>query len=146
MAALSKFKPAQLAIVDKSFAASLAGFIPGRDTSAKIYLTHYAPDELKYSSHTSKDNLAVFSEIYYPEGWNAKIDGKSAQILRVNYTLRAIVIPAGTHVVEMKFESKSYIMGQKIALGSSALIVLLVFAGIAWGFVKKKPGNSTITN
>lgn len=138
MAALNKFNPARTAILDKSFASNLANFTPVLDTAAKIRLVHYAPDELKYTSTSSKDQMAVFSEIYYPEGWKATIDNKPVQILRANYTLRAFIVPAGNHSIEMKFAPKSFLMGQKISFLSSALVIILILAGIAWGFVKTK--------
>jgi hypothetical protein len=136
MAALSKFNPARTAIVDKSFTSVFEKFNPVMDSSARIRLTHYAPDELKYSSQASKEQLAVFSEIFYPAGWKATIDGKSSEILRVNYALRALIIPAGNHVIEMKFEPRSYLVGRKVSMASSALIIILIIAGIAWGFYK----------
>jgi hypothetical protein len=138
MASLSKFNPATTAIFDKSYSPIIGNLNMNFDSSARIRLTHYAPDELRYASQSSKDKLAVFSEIFYPEGWQAKIDGKPAQILRANYTLRALLIPAGSHSIEMKFEPRSYLTGQKISKASSVLIVLLVLAGIAWGVIKSK--------
>jgi hypothetical protein len=138
MASLSNFNPASTAICDKSFATIIGNLNTNLDSTARILLTHYAPDELKYASKSSKDKLAVFSEIYYPEGWQAKIDGKPAQILRANYTLRALIIPAGSHSIEMKFEPRSYLVGQKVSMASSVLIILLVLAGVAWSFIKAK--------
>jgi len=138
MAALSKFNPAHVAFLDKSFTSALGNLNVSKDSAAHIRLTHYAPDVLKYASQSSKDQLAIFSEIYYPEGWKATIDGKPVQILRANYTLRAMVVPAGTHSIEMKFEPRSYIVGQEISMASSILIILLVLGGITWGIFRKK--------
>jgi len=69
-----------------------------------IEMTKYEPNELSYHAKNQEDRIAVFSEIYYPEGWHLFIDGKEASIGRVNYILRAAVIPAGEHLIEMKFK------------------------------------------
>ena len=86
---------------------------------------------MKYESQSSSDGLAVFSEIYYP-GWEATIDGKPANILRVDYILRALEIPAGTHVVEFVFRPKAYITGNKITAASSWLVLIFLLGSIWW--------------
>ncbi len=91
-----------------------------------ITLKDYEPNQLTYKYETSQEQLAVFSQIYYPKGWNAYVDGKLIDIYRANYILRAVQLPAGNHELVFKFEPKSYKMGQLIALLSSIIILLLV--------------------
>ncbi|RLD79271.1 MAG: hypothetical protein DRJ15_09805, partial [Bacteroidetes bacterium] len=69
---------------------------------------------------------AVFSEVYYPNGWNAFIDGEPAEHFRANWILRAMVIPAGNHTIEFKFQPTIYKTGEAISLVSSILLLLLV--------------------
>jgi hypothetical protein len=126
MKALDDFDAAKVAIVDKRFEDKLKGFEPSIDSTASIKLTNYKPNYLAYESKSLKDRLTVFSEIYYPKGWNAFIDGKTADHFRVNYVLRALVIPAGEHKIEFKFEPKSYFTGEKIAFAGSLLLLFLL--------------------
>ncbi len=100
------------------------------DSSAAIILTNYEPDHLQYKSKNSKKGLAVFSEVFYPEGWTASIDGKAAQFLRANYILRAIEIPAGEHIIEFSFKPNSYYIGNKITFATSIIYVLLFIFGL----------------
>lgn len=85
----------------------------------------YAPNDLKYTSKSSRESVIVFSEIYYQPGWDAFIDGKKADHFRCNYILRGMRVPAGEHQIEFKFEPQSYFAGEKVAYGSSAIILLL---------------------
>ncbi|MCG8410964.1 MAG: YfhO family protein [Bacteroidales bacterium] len=127
ISALSDFNPKREAIIDQRFAQFVEGKNFVNDTSAFIKLTSYKPNHLKYQTNSQQDQLAVFSEIYYPKGWNAFIDGQSVSHFRTNYVLRAMVIPAGKHNIEFKFQPKSYSLGNKISLaGSSILIILLI--------------------
>jgi hypothetical protein len=98
------------------------------DSLSKIVLSEFKPSYLKYESESTTDGLVVFSEIYYPKGWHAFIDGKETTILRADYVLRALEIPAGKHVIEFKFEPKPYMVGNKITMASS-WVVLLVMLG-----------------
>lgn len=123
--ALTDFVPTETAVYDKRFASQLEGRIISKDSTATISLTDYKPNHLTYKSQTGSDQLAVFSEIYYDKGWNAYIDGKSAPYFRANYVLRAMIVPAGSHTIEFKFEPKVYATGEKIAYASSILLVLL---------------------
>ncbi|RFS18724.1 hypothetical protein DVR12_27150 [Chitinophaga silvatica] len=120
------------AVIDKRFQAQVGNFKPGADSSASIKLTKYGLNKLEYASHNSQDGLAVFSEIYYPAGWEATVDGKPADIIRTDYALRAIKVPAGDHKIEMKFEPKTYFKGLKIAGISSITLIILVLAMIAY--------------
>jgi len=119
------FRPDSLAIVNREFEANLGSFTGMRDSSDFIALKEYAPNSLLYSYRAKNDALALFSEIYYPKGWNAYVDGKLTPHFRANYVLRAMVLPAGMHEVRFRFEPAVYTAGEKISLVSSALLILL---------------------
>lgn len=106
------------------------------DSASTIRLTEHTLNYLKYEAETQTNNLAVFSEIYYAEGWIATIDGTEAPILRVNYVLRALEIPAGKHVIEFRFAPKSYTIGNKITSASSWVLLLVLLGCIGWSLRK----------
>ena len=97
-----------------------------KDSLATIKLTSNKPNHLIYVSKNANEGLAVFSEMYYKNGWNAYIDGKLKEHIKVNYTLRALRIPNGNHKIEFKFEPQVVKTGSKIALISSFLILALI--------------------
>ena len=138
MQSLANFDPLETAIVDKEYEAELYSYSFGRSQDATINLMEMSPKYLKYTAQNQQDGLAVFSEIYYQNGWKAFIDDEPADIYRVNYTLRAIKIPAGTHEVEMRFEPASYRIGMNISMAGSVLFLL--FAGGMLYFYRKQ-GN-----
>ena len=105
------------------------------DTLATIKLTEYSLNTLSYDSFSNQNEFAVFSEIYYKDGWNAYIDGELKPHVRVNYILRGIEIPAGNHNIEFKFEPKVIQTGSTISLISFALILLIP---IGWSLFKHK--------
>lgn len=110
------------------------------DSTATIQLIAYEPNYLKYKSDNSNEGLAVFSEIYYPQGWNAYMDGKPVSHFEANYTLRALKVPAGNHTIEFKFEPQVVETGSTIALISSIIMLLLIGAGI---YVYRKKKNAS---
>ena len=83
-------------------------------------------DSNKYNSNSTTDGIAIFSEIYYEKGWDAYIDGELNPHFRANYTLRAMQIPAGNHIIEFKFEPSTYKTGETISLVSSIILLLLL--------------------
>ena len=107
-----------------------------KDNSARIILETYKPNYLKYVSNNANEGLAVFSEMYYGKGWNAYIDGKSVDHIRVDYVLRGLNIPAGKHTIEFKFEPQVIKTGSMITLISSIGMLLLLAGGIY--FERKK--------
>lgn len=123
--ALNDFVPSETAVIDKRFQNQVSGHFISKDSLATITLTSYEPNHLVYKSVTSKEQLAVFSEIYYDKGWNAYIDDKPAPYFRADYVLRAMIVPAGTHTIEFKFEPKVYRIGEKISFASSLILVLI---------------------
>ena len=108
----------------------MSGFQPSKDSTAQIYFIEYKPNYLKYESESKSDQLAVFSEIYFANGWNAYVDGELKPHWRANYVLRSMIIPAGKHTVAFKFEPKVYATGEKVSLAGSVLLVLFVIGGI----------------
>lgn len=119
------------AVVDKSFAGNIAGFVPGHDEQANVKLTKYTPKYIDYESTSSKDGVIVFSEIYYPHGWKATIDGQPAEHFRVNYTLRALNVPAGSHKIHFVFDPDSVRKGNTFAGIFCVLMYLIAAAVIA---------------
>ena len=101
-----------------------------KDSLSTIKLDLYKPNHLIYTSSNDNNGFAVFSEIYYKDGWKATIDGKEAPIYRVNYTLRGLEIPKGKHTIEFKFEPQVVKTGSTIALFSSIGMLLVVIGGV----------------
>ena len=126
LAALGGFNPDSVAIIDRQFSGLLKGFSGGRDTSDRIRLLTYAPNRLTYSCRSSSTGLAVFSEIWYPKGWNAYVDGMLTPHFRANYVLRSMVLPAGNHNLEFRFEPRVYAIGERVSMVSSLLLLLLL--------------------
>jgi len=106
------------------------------DSSSVISLKEFTPPHIKYESQSSADGLAIFSEIYYPKGWHAFIDGKETEILRADYVLRALQVPAGKHEIEFKFQPKPYFIGNQVTLASSWVVLLVSLGCLGWS-VKK---------
>ena len=138
IALLNQIDPSKEMVVNKKFADHLSGLSLKNDTTATISLTSYSPNKLEYLYKGSGEALAVFSEIYYPKGWNAYIDGKEAPHFQADYVLRSMVIPAGEHKIEFRFEPKSFLTGSTIASLSSVVLLLLLIGIFAREFVRKK--------
>jgi uncharacterized membrane protein YfhO len=139
MTSLSNFDPAHTAIVNQKFSSYLANVHLSHDSTASIKLDSYLPNDLVYSSQSHTQQLAVFSEIYYKDGWNAFIDGQPSDYIQVNYVLRAMLIPAGNHKIEFKFEPKQYAIGEKVSLASSITLLLACIAIFLKEFQMAKP-------
>ncbi|MEN9487751.1 MAG: hypothetical protein RL494_16 [Bacteroidota bacterium] len=137
MKALDKLETKKVAVINsKDFNVGFKPFVT--DSTSTIKLTSYAPNELKYSSNNTKNGYAVFSEMYYKNGWNAYIDGKLSNYERVNYALRGMAIPAGKHTIEFKFEPQVVKTGSMISLLSFIGILLLLGGGIYYEAKKTK--------
>lgn len=127
--ALKTILPTETAVVDARFKNMLKGISEAhKDSLSSIRLTSYEPNRLVYETENAGDGIAVFSEIYYPNGWQVTIDGKPAGLGRADYVLRALYIPAGKHTVEMRFDPKSLHVTEGIAYGALALLVIGVAA------------------
>ncbi len=134
---LTHFNPKHVVLVDARFSSYVKDLTPSGDTTGTITMKSYEPNDLLYTSQSTTQKLAVFSEIYYKDGWDAYIDGKPSDYIRANYILRAMIIPAGTHTIEFKFEPRSYAIGEKISLASSLVILLSCFGLLFVEFRKK---------
>lgn len=121
MNALSHIHTATQAVADRSFS-SVLGNASAKAATDTIYETTYAPNALTYSATSQNGGLAVFSEIYFPWGWTATIDGKEAEIGRVNYVLRALKIPAGHHTV--RFEFKPSVVTTADTMATVAIVII----------------------
>jgi hypothetical protein len=139
IAALAKLKPGDKAIIQQKYAGDLQGFQLQYDSTASIKLSSYHPDEMVYTYSAKTDQLAVFSEMYYPpsKGWELYLDGqKTTDFTKADFTLRAAKLPAGQHELKMVFAPTSYKTGERISLVVSLLVVLLAAWGVYW-FSKK---------
>jgi len=133
IASLNVINPANTAVIDKKFEPRLSGLTISPDSAAVIEMTVYKPDRVIYKSKTQSEQLALFSEVYYPHGWEAYIDGKPVTHFGANWILRAMRVPAGEHEIEFRFIPRDYYMTRKISTASSGLLILLLLGGIIVG-------------
>lgn len=117
----------KVAVINKEFTSQLPEEV-AIDPSASIDMVSYKPNELIYKYSSSRPQLTIFSEIYYPakNGWKVTIDGKETPHFRADYILRALNVPAGDHEINFSFSPQSYYTGNKISLVSSGLLILLL--------------------
>jgi hypothetical protein len=108
------------------------------DSTASITLTKYDNDEVEYSLQTKQAQLAVLSDVFYSRGWNAYADGKQVPIVKTNYVLRGVPVPAGTQKLVLKFEPASYRWGSTITTVTSIILLLWLLAGAYMQFVRKR--------
>jgi len=109
------------------------------DSSATVKLTQYKLNDMQYESNNTQAGLAVFSEIYYPAGWEVSVDDKPADYIRANYILRGLLLPAGKHKIRFQFKPQSYYVGNNIMLASgSAIIIMFLIASV---ITLRKPKN-----
>lgn len=132
IATLNTIDPLETVVVDTRFAKDLEGFTPQQDTTATIVLDSYRPNRLTYKSKAAKEQLAVFSEMYYQPGWIATIDGKEVPHFRADWVLRAMRIPAGEHTIEFEFRPEGYITAAYLSSYSSLFILLLLIVAVGW--------------
>ena len=130
MKALNDLDPKDSAVVDESFRNTITAFTPA-DSISTIRQTAFDNDAIQYESNATGNHLAIFSEIFYKD-WKAYIDGKPADIVKANYVLRGLVVPAGKHVIDFKFEPTAYLRGQTISRITSWLLTLLILGYIFW--------------
>lgn len=133
-------------VTDVKFADFVNDFCPNHDETAKIQLTKYAPDFVEYDYTKATDGIAVFSEIYYPYGWKAYIDGKYAEHFRANYTLRAMNVPAGQHHIRFEFRPDTIEKWGKVSVACSYLIYLSILGIAGVGVFKMVRKRNTKKN
>ena len=137
MAFLNDFIADSIAVADVKFKEILGEGcnVAQGDT---IYETTYAPNELNYVAKSENGGVAVFSEIYFPWGWKATIDGEPVEIGRVNYVLRALKVPAGTHHINFKFIPEKVIAADRIAFAAISIIYLVIAGAVICAIRRKK--------
>ncbi len=140
MRALDNNNPADSAIVEEAEKSKIA-FIPVLDSTAKIQLIKNDNDIITYTSSSSTNQFAVFSEIYYDRGWKAYIDNKEVPIVRTDYVLRGLAVPAGNHSIRFEFKPASFYNSETISIIASAIVWLLLCL-TAFLIIKRKPAQT----
>ncbi|MCL6525031.1 MAG: YfhO family protein [Thermoflavifilum sp.] len=129
---LNNIDPATTVVIDQRYHQLVPANQFQTDSTTEIRLTQYGLNELHYQSQNAHDGFGVFSDIYYPAGWKAYIDGKEVPIVRVNYLLRGLYIPQGKHDIVFRFHPHTYFLGQRISFYSSLLLLLLIIVALFW--------------
>lgn len=141
MAALDSLDTRRFAVADSKFRKVL-GNNP-KHPSDTIFMTSYAPNRLVYKSKTAAPATAVFSEVYFPWGWTATVNGKEAEIGRVNYVLRALQLPAGNNEIIFTFDPQSLKTTNSIGIASVIAIYIICGAACVWLFVRYRKRKTT---
>jgi uncharacterized membrane protein YfhO len=140
--ALDSLNTKTTAVLDKSKLENVnANFNFQRDSTATINLLNYDVTTLTYQSKLRKEQFALFSEIYYKDGWNAYIDDELTPHFRVNYVLRGMKIPAGNHKIVFKFEPKVIMQGSLISISSYLILILITIGWLFYDERQKKKNN-----
>lgn len=143
MDALATLHPDSMAVADIRFKSALGTPVAPKSEGDTIFETSYAPHRLTYSATSARGGVAVFSEVYFPWGWEATIDGKPAEIGRVDYILRALDIPAGHHTVEFTFHPSSVTATVAVARIAVILIYMLLFMALIANLSAKPDNHET---
>ena len=138
MSELRNFDPATEVVVNNKEVKAVFPLQYSADSTATIQLKSYAPDALVYESNNAHDGFAVFSEMYYPHGWQATIDGKPAKFYPVDYLLRGMPIPAGKHTIKFSFEPEVVTTGSYLSLAGSSLLLLWIVASLIQQFKRRR--------
>ena len=132
--ALARLNFRDSAVVQQSFAPVMEGLNIQPDSNASIRLTAYHPDKMEYEYSASTEQLALFSEMWYPpaKGWKCYLNGQPApDFIKADYLMRAMRLPAGQNQkLEMRFEPRSFYLGETISMAASVLALLLFFGGL----------------
>ncbi len=129
MAAFATLNPKDTAVMQQAFRSKVTGSA-NWSQQGTVKLDKNDNDIIDYSFNSGEEQFAVFSEVYYDAGWKAFIDGKEVPILRVNYVLRGLQVPAGTHKIQFRFEPHDYFLGRKLTTIFSIALLLLIAAAI----------------
>ncbi len=138
MQALDNTNLRDVAVVEKKYAAQIKQ-MPVPDSSAFIKLKQNLNDKIDYTYHSTTPQFAVLSEVYYPLGWNAFVDGQKADYVKTDYVLRGITVPAGDHEIEFRFEPTSYTTGRTITVIANSLVFIAIIIAFVMYFRKRKP-------
>ncbi len=137
MQALDSTNLRDIAVVEKKYQAQIKQ-TPVPDSSASIKLKQNLNDKIDYTFHSRTPQFAVLSEVYYPLGWNAFIDGQKADYVKTDYVLRGMFIPAGNHEIEFRFEPKSYTTGRTITIISNSLVFIAIIVAFVMYFRRRR--------
>lgn len=137
LAKLQHIDTKKTAIVNDKYKSEFADLEFAMDSTDFIELTHHNCDTLKYKSSCKGNRLAIFSEIFYPKGWKASIDGEKASSFRCNYILRGMIIPAGEHEIEFAFEPKTAKTGRIISLAANISLISTIAILCAIGLITR---------
>ena len=137
MAALDNTDLKDTAVIENKFKAQIKT-TPKYDSIGYIKLVQNLNDKIDYRFSANSPQFAVFSEVYYPKGWNVYIDGDKTDYVKTNYVLRGMYIPAGNHEIEWRFEPTSFTTGRMISIIANILVALLIIATIIFYAIKKK--------
>jgi hypothetical protein len=140
MKSLDNFSPKDTAFVQESFKAAVTMPVP--DSTAKITLVKNDNDVIEYSSESTTNQFAVFSEIYYKAGWKAYIDGKEAPIVKTDYVLRGLSVPAGKHTIKFEFKPQGYYKGWKITSIANIALLLLLAGSVFYEWYRTRKKNT----
>ena len=143
MSALDSTDLRDTAVVDKRYQSQIKQS-PVPDSSASIKLKQNLNDKIDYTFHSTTPQFAVLSEVYYPLGWNAFIDGKKADYVKTDYVLRGMYVPAGDHEIEFRFEPKSYTTGRMITIIANMLVFLSMIVAIVFYIRRKQKPNAHV--
>ena len=133
-------------VTDVKFADFVKDFRPNHDETAQIQLTKYAPDYVEYDYTAGMPGTVVFSEVYYPYGWNAYIDGQAADHFRANYTLRAMNVPAGSHHIRFEFRPATVEKWVKVSVACSYIIYLTFLGIVGYAIFRAVRGRKEVKN
>ena len=136
--ALTTTDTKRVAVVDERFADALQGVVPAADSTASIRMTEYRVNLQRYEYTAPAEGVAVFSEIYYPHGWTAYVDGEEAPYFRADYVLRAMALPAGNHTVEFRFRAPHYAALTAVTRACSLLLLDGLVAAFSVAAVRKR--------
>jgi len=138
MAMLSRIDTKRELVAGEEFASDFPmTYNTASDSLAQIRLTHYSPNKLIYEFQSETPQMVVFSEIYYSKGWRAFVDGEETPHFRANYVLRAMLVDAGAHTIEFRFEPTSYRIGNCISLIASLLLIIALLTVVGFRFYRK---------
>jgi uncharacterized membrane protein YfhO len=139
---LGTYNTKDTALVQESFKSSIP-FTLQPDSAAIIQLVKNDNEVVSYTSNASTNQFAVFSEVYYDKGWKAFIDGKESPIVKVNYVLRGLAVPAGKHAIEFRFEPQGYYTGKTLTNIFSVVVILLLAGAV---FMEWRRGNAKVSS
>ena len=138
MMTLLSVNPKRTAVIQVAEDAPVKNVYAPNPATDRISLVSYLPNVMKYNYQTSKEQFAVFSEVFYKDGWKVFVNGKEDNFFKVDYIMRGMKVPAGSGEIEFRFEPASYRFGEIIGLISSIIILLLTIGAIVYKFKGEK--------